>query len=385
MLFCFTLSILSKDIVLLMNYKIIFFANTLWFLEKFKFDLIEKLSNDNDVECLYLRNGPPNNEENIFKLKSKNVKIKRLNFFILFTLFFKQFFYKKESKIRILVFTLSPILISQLIFFKRKNLVVYVLEGLGRVFSSRKIVYRLYKRLLILIYRFIFHGAKAVVTLNYTDATIISKMKIAKLSNISIVPGTGFEISSSKINFFEKNYEPIYIDYVARLIDEKGFYSFVNAKKYINSHFPLIKNNYQFRIITPQSDMNTLGNIQINFLQNQGIILKPYLKDPFNYYKNTKVLVIPTDYAEGLSRILLESIVLGIPVLVSRNRGTEELLPYDYKYFLISQNPSTIARQLINLIENRDLCIKTINKQKDIILKEYSSKASISSFLKIIN
>ena len=121
-----------------MNYQIIFFANTLWFLEKFKFDLIEKLSNDNDVECLYLRNGPPNNAENIRKLKNNNVKLTRLNLFIFFNLFFKQFFFKKESKTRIIVFTLSPILISQLLFFYRKNLVIYVLEGFGRVFSSQK-------------------------------------------------------------------------------------------------------------------------------------------------------------------------------------------------------------------------------------------------------
>ena len=368
-----------------MNYKIILFANTLWFIEKFKFDLIMKMTNNSKVECLYLRNGPPYNLKNISRLEKKNVKFTRLNFFNFFTLFFKQFFNQKESKIRILVFTLSPILISQLIFFNKKKLVIYVLEGLGRVFSSEKIIYRFFKRLLIFSYRFIFNGAKAIVTLNHEDATIISKLKIAKLTNISTIPGTGFDMPASKINLFKKSYKPIYIDYVARLIDEKGFYSFVNTKKYINEHFSQLKNNYQFRIITPQSDINKLDKIQLNFLQNQGIMLKPYLDEPFSYYKNTKVLVVPTKYGEGLSRILLESIVLGIPVLASRNRGTEELLPYDYKYFLISQSPSTIAKQLINLIKNRDQCIKIINKQKNLILKNYSSKASIASFLKIVN
>ena len=367
-----------------MNYKIIVFANTLWFIEKFKLKLIEELSKDNKVECIYLRKGPPCNKKNILKLKEKKVKFIKLNLCNFIILFFKQFNYKENSTVRILVFTLSPILISQIIFFARKNIVVYVLEGLGRVFSSTKIPYRLFKRLLILIYKFIFNGARAVVTLNYKDATFIAKMNISKLSKIKTIPGTGFDLPADKVDLMTKNYDPIFIDYVARLIDDKGYFTFVNTKKYINRHIPFLKENYTFRIITPQSDINKLREDEINFLKNEGIILKPYLEEPYEYYENTNVLIIPTEYGEGLSRILLESILLGIPVIVSRNMGTEELLPYDYKYFTVSNNPASIANQLNDLIINREECVKIINLQKEVILKNYSSRASIESFIKIL-
>ena len=69
-------------------------------------------------------------------------------------------------------------------------------------------------------------------------------------------------------------------------------------------------------------------------------------------YQETKVLIIPTDYGEGLSRILLEMINLQIPVLSSRNQGTEELLPSSYKYFIKSKNPAAIALQLNDLLKN---------------------------------
>ena len=91
-------------------------------------------------------------------------------------------------------------MISQIIFFNKKNNVIYVLEGLGRVFSSRKVSYRFFKRILILIYRFIFNGSKAIVTLNHSDADFIAKFKIAKIHKISTIPGTGVDIPSSKIN-----------------------------------------------------------------------------------------------------------------------------------------------------------------------------------------
>ena len=367
-----------------MKFKILVFANTLWFIEKFKFQLIKNLSRDNEIECLYLREGPPFNTKNINKLINKKVKFTRLNLLNFLNFFFKQFRYKRNLNFRILVFTMSSILISQLIFFSKKNKVIYVLEGLGRVFSSRNISYRLFKRILILLYKFIFKGAKAIVTLNYSDATLIAKLKIAKLSDISTIPGTGFDISPSVINLVRKSYKPIYIDYMARLIDDKGYYAFINTKKYINRHLPAINENNLFRIITPSEDIKNLGKNEINFLKKEGIYLMPYLDQPYEYYKNTSVLILPTSYGEGLSRVLLETIALGIPVLVSRNMGTEELLPYNYEHFLLSNNPATIANQLYQLIKNKDKCIKIINNQKNFILSNYSSKASVNAFIEIL-
>ena len=367
-----------------MNFKIILFANTLWFIEKFKFDLVKTLSKNNKIECIYLREGPPCNMPNIRLLKNNKVKFKRLNLINFISLFFRQFFYAKKQDYRILVFTITSILISQLIFFAQKKNILYVLEGLGRVFSSRNLSYRLLKRFLILLYKIIFYGSKGVVTLNHSDATLLAKFKIAKINKIFTIPGTGLDISQSKIDFIKKFYKPKYIDYVARLIDDKGYYAFVNTKKYINRHLPSLNANHLFRIITPYQDIKNLDKDELIFLKQEGIVLMPYLDEPNQYYKNTSVLIIPTTYGEGLSRVLLESIFFGIPVLVSRNIGTEELLPHDYEYFLLSLNPAIVANQLNDLIKNKEKCIKKIKKQKNIILNNYSSKASIKAFFEII-
>ena len=61
-----------------MKKKIIIFANTLWFLEKFKFDLISSLLIKNNVECLYLRSGPSFDERKVNLLKNKNVKFNKV-------------------------------------------------------------------------------------------------------------------------------------------------------------------------------------------------------------------------------------------------------------------------------------------------------------------
>ena len=370
-----------------MNFNITLIANTLWFIEKFKYDLIKKLLINNNVKCFYLREGPVHNKEKIDFLISKGVTFEKLNIRNSFKIFVKQFFKIKDNfnnKSRILVFTIGPIIISQLLFFKQKKTIVYVLEGLGRVFSSRKIFYRIIKRFIIQIYKYIFKDCKKVVTLNYSDATYLVDMKISTLDKIFTIPGTGFKCDESNFQNFLKSYEPKFIDYIARLVEDKGFYSFLYTKLYINKHMPFLLRNNKFRIITPQSDIDNLSEKEIKYLQEIGISLCPYIADPMKYYRESKVIIMPTTYGEGLSRLLLESLYFGIPILVSRNNGTEELLPVDYKYFIKSFNPSSIAKQLMMLIDDKDYFADNIPKQKELIDEHYSFKASIKDLEKLL-
>ena len=71
-----------------MKKNIIFFANTLWFLEKFKFELIKEISRKNEVTCIYFREGPPYNKSKI-NILNTNGKVKFFKFqnFILDILF----------------------------------------------------------------------------------------------------------------------------------------------------------------------------------------------------------------------------------------------------------------------------------------------------------
>ena len=148
---------------------------------------------------------------------------------------------------------------------------------------------------------------------------------------------------------------------------------------YINKHIPLLLKNNHFRIITPQSDIDNLNKKEIKYLRDIGISLKPYVANPYEYYRESKVIIMPTTYGEGLSRVLLESLYFAIPILVSRNNGTEELLPVDYKYFIRSFNPACIAKQLMMLLNDRKYFIDNMPIQKKIIDKYYSSKASVEA------
>ena len=159
----------------------------------------------------------------------------------------------------------------------------------------------------------------------------------------------------------------------------------MNTKIYLNKFNKEFVNSYPFRIIIPQSDIDKFSKQNINFIKSIGIEIKPYISNQLNYLVNTKAILFPTKYGEGLSRVVMESIYLGIPLLLSRNQGTEEVLPYDYKYFIKSYNPSSIAEQLNELIKDKEYYDKILFYQKNKLKKMYSIKSSIDEFCKLID
>ena len=66
---------------------IVLFSNTLWFFEKFKFELIENLNIKYNVYCLFLKDGPPVDKARINHLKKKGVQFQSLSIYVVVKLF----------------------------------------------------------------------------------------------------------------------------------------------------------------------------------------------------------------------------------------------------------------------------------------------------------
>ena len=171
------------------KYRAILFANTLWFINNFKLPLIEELINKNfEIEVIYLRLGPPISS----KTKFASDSVYTYTFINYLLRSFKRIANRKKIKSTFLFsFTIGPILLSTLPVFN-KHIKFATLEGLGRVFSSRTIFFRILKRFIQVIYRIIFTNFyKGIFVLNYADYAYLLERKMVQISKLHIIPGTG--------------------------------------------------------------------------------------------------------------------------------------------------------------------------------------------------
>ena len=195
------------------------------------------------------------------------------------------------------------------------------------------------------------------------------------------MPGTGLNYIQVEKQIDKKIKKAKYIDYIVRLIVEKGFYKFILTKLNFQKNYPELDKLYNFRIISPQEDINNLSNDEKKFLKKHKIEIRPYHEEPYSYYLESKALIVPSSYGEGLSRVVLEASYIGIPILATKIRGIEEILTNKYKYFIKSTNPFSMSQQLAEMIKDNNYFQKIREKQKTYIKNNFSINKSSNIFI----
>ena len=377
--------------------EVVIFANTLWFILNFKKPLIiELLKKGYLVKIIYLRIGPVFDLEDEF-INKENLFVQTFMSFCL-NIIKKEIHSMKHTRRSILLaFTISPIILSSLPLFYRYEKYA-TLEGLGRVFTSKYIIFRILRRVVERIYKFLFLRIyKSVFVLNHVDFSYLLENNIIPISKINVIPGTG--INQKKFNpanlyklRLEKgiidenlilNKADMYVTYIGRISVDKGFYRF------LSSSLSLIEDkkykNLKFRIVAPSKDIEILSEDLKTFLKKKHFLLEKYLRDPLIYYSSALLIVLPTTYGEGLSRVALESGLLGIPVAAMNNRGISSLfMDGILGEITLDSEPYGITKIIKKILDDYSKYSILNEVTYKNLADKYGDEASTNSVLKIL-
>ena len=377
--------------------ELVIFANTLWFIINFKKSLIEELlKRGYSVKIIYLRIGPVFNLDDEF-INKKNLYVQTFIYFCL-DMFKNEILSIRHNRRRILLaFTISPIILSSLpLFYGYEKYAT--LEGLGRVFTSKYIIFRILRRFVERIYKFLFSRVyKSVFVLNHVDFSYLLENNVIPISKINVIPGTGI---NQKIfnpsNLYSLRIKKgiidedlilkktdMFITYIGRITVDKGFYRF------LSSALSLIDDpkyeNLKFRIVSPSKDIELLSKDLKNFLKKKHFVVEKYQKDPLSYYSSALIVVLPTTYGEGLSRVALESGLLGIPVAAMNNRGISSLfMDGILGEITLDSEPYGITKIIKKILDDYSKYSILSDMTYKNLADKYGDEASTSSVLKIL-
>ena len=373
--------------------KVLIFANTLWFINRFKSSLInDLLMKDYEVNVIYFRKGPIRDLKNL-DLNKYSIKIQ--NFFFFFAEnFFKIRRNRNKNTNILLSFTIGPIILSSLPFFRNYRRFA-TLEGLGRIFTSKNIFFLLLKFFIKKFYKIIFYrNYDALFVLNHEDFSFILEFNLAPISKLFILPGTGLDSSvynpqnllkeRKKIGLVDLNGNFLnkfgYISYIGRISAEKGFFRFLAATLYLLNEKS--ENYKKFRIISPKRDIDKMSNSLKLYLKEMNIEINAYVDEPLIYYASSKLIVLPTTYGEGLSRVALESAFLGVPVAAIHNRGISSLfMDGIIGEATIEKEPYGLSRIIKKICDNYDLYEKGNKNLYKNLVDKYDNKSSTNKFI----
>lgn len=191
-----------------------------------------------------------------------------------------------------------------------------------------------------------------------------------------LLPGSGVNLNHFQLLEYPKA-DTIDFIFVARIMKEKGIDQYLDAAKYIRTHYP----DTRFHVCgaCEESYEETLRK-----LQEDGVIIYHGLVDDMREIQKISACTIhPSYYPEGLSNVLLESAASGRPIITTDRAGCREAVRDGENGYVVKQRDSAdlISRieQFLSLSweERRDMG----RNGRELVEKSFDRRIVIEKYL----
>lgn len=224
-------------------------------------------------------------------------------------------------------YTLKPVVYGSIVarFLKIPNVAVVTGQG-SALADTRSPLARVTRALL----RFSLRRATCVFFLNPADRAEFINRNILTSESARVLPGEGIDTD----HFAPTNSVPEAPTFlmVARLLRDKGVYEYVEAARRVRENHPEAR--FLLGGALDTANPSGVSAEELAAWQDAGNI--EYLgvvDDPRPWYAQASAVVLPS-YREGMSRVLLEAISCGLPVLASDVPGCQDLVEHGESGYL---------------------------------------------------
>ncbi|WP_315310299.1 glycosyltransferase family 4 protein [Pantoea vagans] len=266
--------------------------------------------------------------------------------------------------------------------FRKKLVLSFV--GLGRVFSSNAKKYRILKYIVSIFYRWI-SKKKDIFFIFEHD---LDRDKIISITGIDssktiVIDGAG--IDTGKFEYLnEPDNTPPTVLFASRLIWSKGLSDLVEARKV------LLKKGIHFNLvvagITVKKDPDAIpDNVIRKWSEAEDIIWLGQRDDVKTLIEESNIVALPSVYAEGVPRILIEAAAVGRPSIAYDRGGCSSIVVNNNTGFIVDKNIDDLAQKLETLITNKKLRAEFGINARAWVMSRFCSTYVIKKTLGVYN
>ena len=342
--------------------RIILISNTGFSVINFRSELVVSLSAQGHEVLVLCEANRYKAELNNLGVKWKHISYPKntLSMFHFLKYFFKVVFSIREFKPDIvLTFTIIPNVAACLISNVGSFKLICNVTGFGRIYGQNKNLLHL----IYVIYLKLLNFANVVFVQNKRDYGIVTRNRSAKTE---ILPGSGVNLE----RFDASLRIPVRptILFIGRITPEKGAHHLIALAKL----FP----QYIFKFVGyPEfSDPSLIAEIAKLCDECTNVTFLPGTKDPYSEMVFADVICLPTSYAEGTPKSLIEALALGKMIIATNVPGVADCVDSGVNGFLL--DPDNIHAELQSIFVNLSSFLekdhKLVYKRSREISKLYS-------------
>lgn len=260
---------------------------------------------------------------------------------------------------------------------------VSAVTGMGHVFTTHTIKNALLRPAISTAYRYALKRSQVIFQNPDDRADFLSRGFIAN-NNAHLIRGSGVNVTQFMPKCVEIGQAQVRprILFVGRLLREKGVAEFVEAASIVRAARP----DAQFRIAGEPDEGNpsAISSWQIKQWSKAGNIeWLGHCADMPSLLRASSICVLPS-YREGTPRSLLEAAASGLPLIATDVPGCREICRDGVNGTLVApRDAKALAAAIIRLIDDPARCHEMGLRSREIAVAEFSEEKVIAETKKV--
>jgi len=237
--------------------------------------------------------------------------------------------------------------------FARVPAVVNAFSGLGSVFAQPRLLARVSRGLVNLLYRIVLsHDNMRFIFQSREDLQSFVARNVVPKQSTHLIRGSGIDFS--KIPFTSEPAGAVTFVLIAPMLSEKGIREFVAAARNVRRLQPW----WRFRLVggVDPRDPSALAEAELESWNAEGIVERlGFRADVAQILTESHIVCVPS-YHENLSNELLEAAAIGRPIIAANLPGCREVVRDGITGLLVEPRDSNaLAEAMLRLGQDPDL------------------------------
>jgi glycosyltransferase involved in cell wall biosynthesis len=253
--------------------------------------------------------------------------------------------------------------------------VVSAVAGLGILFSSSAIKYRLLRLALYPLFRFAFnHNNQAVIFQNLDDRAALVNWNVVTVDKVQMIRGSG--VSLQLCSYLPESEDVPIISFAARLLKDKA--SRILQSRNVVARFWLIGE-------PDNGNANSVTQAQLKQWESGGLVeLFGFRKDIPSLFALSNIVTLPSFYGEGLPKVLVEAAACGRAVITTDHPGCRDAIEANETGLLIPiRDVVALADAIESLIKNPEKRKKIGHAGRQLAEREFAIEKIVHAHIQI--
>lgn len=367
--------------------KILFFANTDWYLYNFRLPLAAFLR-DQGLQVVFVSPPGPYIDRLLaagYRWVPLSLERRSLNpLRELLVLHRLHRIYAHERPDLIHHFTIKSVVYGAILARLLGIPCVNAVTGLGHVFTSQRMRMRALRPLVRGLLRLALGGAAARLILqNPDDVVAFQQHRLIAPESIRLIRGSGVDIARFTPAERSDATRPLRLLLASRLLWEKGIGDYVAAARRLRAG-GLVVECWLAGAPDPGNPASIDEAQLVAWQAERAVTLLGQVEDMPALLALVDVMVLPTAYGEGVPRSLLEAAACGLPLIATDVPGCREVVREGENGLLIPpRDPDALGEAIARLAGDADLRRRMGEASRQLAVAEFAQEAVFEQTLAV--